>query len=57
MSLYFIIMATVGIACSLFVIFSSLSRIIAKSVKDDLQSDIDEIKNELKHIETRLSSK
>ncbi len=50
-------MATIGIACSLFVIFSSLSRIIARKVKDDMQSDIDEIKADLKHIETRLSSK
>ncbi|MBP9889849.1 MAG: hypothetical protein KBF93_26360 [Leptospiraceae bacterium] len=57
MSLYFIIMATIGIACSFFVIFSSLSRIIARKVKDDMQSDIDEIKADLKHIETRLSSK
>ena len=57
MSLYFIVMAIVGIACSFFVIFSSLSRIVAKQVTDDLKSDMDEIKNELKHIEARLSSK
>lgn len=57
MGLYFIIMATIGIACSLFVIFSSLSRIVAKRVKEDLKTDLDEIKNELKIIETRLSSK
>ncbi|HMV41177.1 MAG TPA: hypothetical protein PK079_05720 [Leptospiraceae bacterium] len=46
MSLYFIIMATIGLICGVYLIFSGMAGIISKRVADDVTN---RLKSEMKH--------